>query len=125
MTLKSSTLLKNKRRLRRRHHVRSRLRLQSDLPRLSVNRTLKHISAQVIDDRSGRTLAAASTTAKALGEALTGKKKTEQAALVGAEIARLAKEAGVEAVAFDRGHSKYHGRVKALADAAREGGLRF
>jgi len=122
---KANTILKNKRRKRRTLGGRSRQRRGTDRPRLSVHRTLKHISAQVIDDGEGRTLAAVSSTSKALSDALSGKNKTERASVIGAEIARLAKEAGVESVSFDRGYSKYHGRVKALADAAREGGLQF
>ena len=122
---KSAKILKQARELRRKRHVRRRLRLEAGSPRLSVNRTSKHISAQVIDDVTGRTLAAATTTSKAVAGELAGKTKTECAAYVGAEIARKAKEAGVDQVVFDRGSSKYHGRVKALADAAREGGLKF
>ena len=125
MTLKSATLLKNTRRKRRARHVRRRIRQVTLLPRLSVHRTCKHISAQVIDDATGRTLAAVTTTAKALRDQLAGKTKTEKAAVVGAEIARAAKAAGVEQVVFDRGYGKYHGRIKALAEAAREGGLKF
>jgi large subunit ribosomal protein L18 len=125
MTLKSANILKNKRALRRKRHVRRRLRDQMSAPRLSVHRTCKHISAQVIDDITGRTLAAATSTSKAVAGDLSGKTKTECAAHIGAEIARKAKEAGVESVVFDRGYSKYHGRVKALAEAAREGGLKF
>lgn len=116
---------KNVKSKRRANHVRRGIRQHSDLPRLSVTRSLKHISVQVIDDRAGRTLAAVSTTAKSVASELAGKTKTERAKWVGAEIARKAKDAGVEAVVFDRGPSKYHGRVKALADAAREAGLRF
>jgi large subunit ribosomal protein L18 len=93
--------------------------------RLSVHRSSKHIYAQIIDDAHGRTLCAAGTSAKRLAGAFEGKTKTERAALVGREIARAAKEAGVEAVVFDRGFTKFHGRVKALADAAREEGLKF
>ena len=125
MTLKSATVLKNKRALRRRRHVRRRLADEASVPRLSVHRTCKHISAQVIDDVTGRTLAAVTSTAKAASGEVSGKTKTQCAAYIGAEIARKAKEAGVEAVVFDRGASKYHGRVKALAEAAREGGLKF
>lgn len=117
--------LKNKRRLRRRHHVRNQIRQHSDVPRLSVNRSLKHVSAQIIDDASGRTLAAASTTAKAISSELEGKNKSQRAAALGAELARRAKDVGIERVVFDRGHAKYHGRIKAFADAAREGGLKF
>ncbi len=115
------------RRVRRAHSVRARLRHPGvgSRPRLSVHRTLKHISAQVIDDRTGRTLCAASSTAKALAAELTGKTKSERAAVIGREIAKRAREAGVEAVLFDRGKTRYHGRVKALAEAARAGGLSF
>ena len=123
--MKSATLLKNKRQLRRRRHVRSKIRRLSTLPRLSVFRSSKHIYAQVIDDEKGKTVAHVSSTSKKLAGELSGKKKSERAAVVGAEIAKLAKAAGVEQVVLDRGHAKYHGRVKALADAAREGGLKF
>ncbi len=116
---------KKARRLRRQLHVRSRLRRESTLPRLSVFRSLKHIAAQIIEDSSGRTLCTATTAKKSLGSSLAGKTKTQKAALIGQEIARLAKAAGVENVVFDRGSSRFHGRVKALADAAREGGLKF
>jgi len=116
---------KSVRRLRRQRSVRRRLRQRSDLPRLSVFRSSKHISAQVIDDRTGRTLAACTTTSKALAGELGGKTKSDRAAYVGTEIARRAKEAGVESVVFDRGPFKFHGRVKALAEAARAGGLQF
>ena len=118
-------LLKNKQRKRRKQSVRSNLRKRSSLPRLSVHRSLKHISAQVIDDEAGRTLAGISSTAGALAAELQGKSKSERAQVIGAEIARRAKDAGVDRVVFDRGPYKYHGRVKALADAAREGGLSF
>lgn len=110
---------------RRKHHVRSKLSRSPDRPRLSVFRSCKHISAQVIDDINGRTLCAVSSTAKSLTGDLGGKTKSERAAIVGREIARKAREAGVESVVFDRGASSYHGRVKALAEAAREGGLKF
>lgn len=110
---------------RRKNHVRSKLKRSADRPRLSVYRSCKHISAQVIDDMNGRTLCSVSSTAKALSGDLGGKTKSERAAVVGREIARMAREAGVESVVFDRGASSYHGRVKALAEAAREGGLKF
>ena len=90
-----------------------------------MSRSLKHISAQVVDDSNGRTLAQATSTAKALSDALKGKTKTQRAAVIGAEIARRAKEAGIETVVFDRGFARFHGRVKALAEAARAGGLKF
>lgn len=119
------TLLKNMRRLRRRNSVRTRLRREGTAPRLSVQRSLKHFYGQIIDDAQGHTLVHVASTARALRDELAGKPKTEQAKLLGAELARRAKEAGVQRVVFDRGHSKYHGRVKAFAEAAREGGLQF
>jgi len=123
--MKSTTQLKNSRALRRKRHVRRHIRQVSDLPRLSVHRTAKHISAQLIDDVAGRTLAHISSTAKAIQGDLSGKTKTERAKIIGAEIAKRALEAGVKQVVFDRGESRYHGRVKALAEAAREGGLKI
>jgi len=123
--MKSTTLLKNTRRKRRKNHVRGLIKKRSGLPRLCVTRSSKHISAQVIDDEAGKTLAAVSSTAKALAGDLEGKNKTQCAAVIGAEIGKRAKDAGVETVVFDRGFNKYHGRVKALADAAREAGLKF
>jgi large subunit ribosomal protein L18 len=116
---------KNFRRERRAMRLRTQLRRTSTSPRLSVARSLKHIQAQIIDDASGRTLCHATTTAKELADGFKGKKKSERAALVGSEIARKAKELGIEKVVFDRGAARYHGRVKALADAARAGGLQF
>ncbi|MEM8711911.1 MAG: 50S ribosomal protein L18 [Planctomycetota bacterium] len=121
--MKSTVLLKNKRRDRRAKSVRRRIAANSDRPRLSIHRTTKHISAQVIDDVAGSTLCALSSTSKKLADQLNGKTKTEKAAVIGAEIARLAKEKNVTEVVLDRGYSRYHGRVKALADAAREAGL--
>ena len=110
---------------RRKRHERIRLHLAGthDRPRLAVFRSLNHIYAQVIDDASGRTLAAASTVEKELkGSSST---KTEEAAVVGRLLAERAKAAGIESVVFDRAGHQYHGRVAALADAAREGGLTF
>ena len=117
--------LKKKREQRRRNHVRRGIKMHSDRPRLSIHRTLKHIYAQLIDDEKGVTVCAAGSGSKSFIDANSGKTKTQRAAAVGSEIARLAKEKGVEEVVFDRGSSKYHGRVKALAEAAREGGLKF
>jgi large subunit ribosomal protein L18 len=109
---------------KRRQRVRNKLRkMAGDRPRLSVHRSSKNISVQLIDDAQGRTLAAASTLEKDLG--FVGKNNKEAAARVGAEIAARAKAAGVEEVYFDRGGFLFHGKVKALADAAREGGLKF
>jgi large subunit ribosomal protein L18 len=110
---------------RRKRHERIRLRLAGTdaRPRLAVFRSLNHIYAQVIDDASGRTLAAASTADKALKGAKST--KTEEAAVVGRLVAERAKAAGVERVVFDRAGFRYHGRIKSLADAAREAGLEF
>ena len=109
---------------RRRRRVRSSLRARSSgKPRLSVHRSGRHIYAQVIDDSAGKTLAAASTLDKDL-KVKTGATR-DGAAAVGKAVAERAKEAGVRQVVFDRGGFLFHGRVKALADAAREGGLEF
>ena len=113
------------RRLRKTRGVRRRLRASSDRPRLSVFRSAKHIGVQIIDDLAGRTLVSASSVEKELREELAGKTKTERAALIGSRLAERAAAAGVAEVKFDRSWYLYHGRVKALAEAAREGGLKF
>ncbi|MBI4201041.1 MAG: 50S ribosomal protein L18 [Chloroflexi bacterium] len=106
--------------------VRRRVRGVTDKPRLSVFRSLRQIYAQVIDDATGRTLAASSSLgSKEAGKTNGRPKKVEVARIVGEEIARRAKASGVTKVVFDRGGYKYHGRVKALAEAARKGGLEF
>jgi len=121
---------RNEARQRRHRRVRARIAGTAERPRLAVYRSLSQIYAQVIDDRTGRTLAAASSLLQG-GSAGAGKagagrtKRTESAAFVGAKIAEKAKAAGIEEVIFDRGGYRYHGRVKALADAARSNGLRF
>ena len=114
-------------RLRRRKlHVRKRVSGTPERPRLAVVRSLAHIYAQIIDDTAGRTLAAASTRQAGVREALVGSASGKQAAaLVGKEIAAKAIAMGVKEVCFDRRGRKYHGRVKAVADGAREGGLKF
>ena len=117
--------LKNERRNRRGQSVRRRIRKNSGRLRLSVHRSAKHFSAQVIDDEQGKTLSAISTCSKEARGTLSEKNKVEQAAYIGGELAKLAVEAGVKQVVLDRGPYKYHGRVKAFADAAREGGLDF
>ncbi len=110
--------------LKRRLRVRSKLKkLANGRPRLSVHRSNKNISVQLIDDSKGVTLAAASTLDKDLG--LAGSNNKDAAAKVGTAIAERAKAAGVEECYFDRGGFIFHGKVKALADAAREGGLKF
>jgi len=111
---------------RRRQRVRYKLRQSNKLrPRLSVFRSSRHIYAQVIDDASGRTVAAASTLDAEVKKELKTGADTAAAAAVGKVLAERAKKAGIEHVVFDRGAYMYHGRVKALADAAREGGLDF
>jgi large subunit ribosomal protein L18 len=111
---------------RRRERLRYQLRQKAKgRPRLSVFRSGKHIYAQVIDDAAGRTLAAAGSLDKSLREALKTGADKDAAAAVGKLVAERAKAAGVTQVVFDRGAYLYHGRVKALAEAAREGGLDF
>jgi large subunit ribosomal protein L18 len=111
--------------MRRHWRLRKRVVGTPERPRLSVFRSLKHIYAQVIDDTTGRTLCAASTLDRELRGKLQGLTKTQQAAEVGKLIAQRALALGITQVAFDRGGHKYHGRVKALADAARQVGLSF
>jgi large subunit ribosomal protein L18 len=112
-------------RIRRHSRLRKRVSGSSERPRLSVFRSNIHIYAQVIDDTTSRTLAAASTKDSALAESLAGQTKTERAKAVGRLIAERARDAGISKVVFDRGGYKYHGRVQALAEAAREAGLSF
>ncbi len=119
MALKKRELFQ-KRRVRNRNKLR---KTAAGRPRLSVHRSNKNISVQLIDDAQGRTLASASTLEKDLG--VVGQNNTAAAAKVGAAIAERAKAAGVDEVYFDRGGFLFHGKVKALADAAREGGLKF
>lgn len=113
--------------MRKRRHMRVRRKIQGseDRPRLNVYRSLSHIYVQLIDDGKRQTLVAASTLDSELSAKLKGKNKTEQAAMVGALIAKRGKDKGIKSVLFDRGGYQYHGRVKALAEAAREGGLEF
>ena len=119
MALKKQELFQ-KRRLRVRYKLRA---MSNGRPRMSIHRSSKNIFVQVIDDLKGVTLASASTLEKDLG--LIGKNNVEAAAKIGSTIAERAKAAGVEEVVFDRGGFIFHGKVKALADAAREGGLKF
>ena len=123
--MKATIQLKNSRRKRRAAHVRRLIRERSTLPRLSVNRSCKHISVQIIDDVKGHTVASATTTAKAMQADMSGKNKSDQARHLGAIIAKKAQDAGVTHVVLDRGFSHYQGRLKALAEAAREAGLKF
>ena len=121
----ATTNKKNAARMRRKRSIRKRLSGTAERPRLSVFRSNKHIYAQVIDDVTGVTLAAASTQSEAVRGEASGKKKSEVAALVGQTIAARCKEKSIESVVFDRNGFIYHGRVKAVADGAREGGLIF
>ena len=112
---------------RKRRHARVRLNLAgtAQRPRLAVFRSVSEIYAQVIDDAEGKTLVSASSVDKELRDQMKDKKKAEQARLVGKLVAERAKNKGIKAVVFDRGGFQYTGRVKALADGAREGGLQF
>lgn len=131
----NNTSLKQSRRWRRHCHIRKTLIGTTEKPRLNVFRSNIHIYCQIIDDtavdknnnRCGKTLVACSTQTESVKKQLNGKHggNIKAAQLVGTELAKLAKEKGITAVAFDRGGYKYHGRIKALADAARKGGLQF
>jgi large subunit ribosomal protein L18 len=116
---------KNKARLKRHLRVRKKINGTAERPRLSVFRSSKHIYAQLIDDEKGITLASASTLDKELRGKIANGGSVEAARQVGELIAKRAKEKGVAKVVFDRGGYLYHGRIQALADAAREGGLEF
>ena len=112
-------------RIRRHIRVRTKVKGTASAPRLCVFRSLTNIYAQVIDDEKGHTLAAASTLDAELKKALEGKSKTGTSELVGSLVAKRALSKGIKQVAFDRGGFRYHGRVKALAEAARKAGLQF
>ena len=112
-------------RFRRHHRVRARITGTAARPRVAVFRSTKHISAQLIDDIAQQTIAAASDSNVKAKPAKGESKAMAQARAVGTELAKRAKEKGIEQVVFDRGGFAFHGRVKALADAAREGGLVF
>src|SRR3954470_16053785 len=122
-TSRSTSALRRLGRARRHFRVRKKVSGTSTRPRLVVTRSTRHIYAQVVNDLAGRTVVAAST----LDTTIRGGEgdKTAQAKAVGTLVAERAKSAGIEAVVFDRGGNRYHGRIAALADAAREGGLRF
>jgi large subunit ribosomal protein L18 len=117
-------LTKLERRTRIRLRIRKKIKGTAEVPRLAVYRSNKQIYVQLIDDLKGVTLLSASSKEKEIASK-TGIKKTEQALLVGKHLAVKCKEKGIENVVFDRSGNKYHGRVKSLADAAREGGLKF
>jgi large subunit ribosomal protein L18 len=121
----TSTFQKHKQRRGKAQSLRNRMRGVTTRPRLSVFRSLGNISAQIIDDLRGETLAAASSLEKEVRTAVKGMRKTDVAKKIGTLVAERAKKAGVGKVVFDRGAYKYHGRIKALADGAREAGLEF
>ena len=111
---------------KRRHaRVRARISGTAERPRLNVFRSLEHIYAQVIDDTAGHTLVSASTIDRELRDKVAGKGKSEAAKMVGELIAKRAQQVGIQTVVFDRGGYRFHGRVKALAEGAREAGLKF
>jgi large subunit ribosomal protein L18 len=110
---------------RRHRRVRAKLSGTAERPRLAVFRSLEHVYAQIIDDIAGNTLVAASTLDAEVKDKIGGKTKSEEATIVGQVVAERAKAKGIGAVIFDRGGFQYHGRVKALADGARAGGLQF
>ncbi|MCC7357891.1 MAG: 50S ribosomal protein L18 [Anaerolineales bacterium] len=112
-------------RARRHDRVRATITGTPERPRLNIFRSLLHIYAQVIDDSTGQTLVSASTIDAELRSQMVGKQKAEQAKLVGQAVAARAQAKGLKQVVFDRGGYRYHGRVKAVADGAREGGLEF
>jgi len=120
-------LMKQKRAKQLRRHLRVRGKISGtpERPRLAIFRTLNHIYAQIIDDVAGKTLASTSTLVAANRTKLAKASNTEQSKAIGLDIAARAKAAGITKVVFDRGGFRYHGRVKALADGAREAGLRF
>ena len=116
---------KRQARLQRHARVRRRVRGTTERPRLCVFRSLKHMQAQIIDDTVGHTMVSANTLDAEVQAEAAGKSKSEQAKVVGDVLAKRAREAGITTVVFDRGGYRYHGRVAALAQAAREGGLEF
>ncbi|MGC8623766.1 MAG: 50S ribosomal protein L18 [Phycisphaerae bacterium] len=123
--MSSVSAVKLKRQDRRKARIRGVVRGTTERPRLSVFRSLKNISVQIIDDTTGRTLASACTLEKTMRGTTGSGGNVKAAVLIGRQIADRAKEKGINKVAFDRGGYRYHGRIKALADAAREGGLQF
>jgi large subunit ribosomal protein L18 len=122
-----SKQLEKKRQARYTRHTRVRGRVEGtpERPRLNVFRSLANIYVQVIDDQKGHTLVSASSLDKDVASQIEGKTKSETAKIVGQVVAQRAKDAGISKVVFDRGGYKYHGRVAALAEGAREGGLEF
>lgn len=116
---------RNQKRIERHFKIRNKIQGTPERPRLNIYRSAKHIYAQVIDDATGTTLVSASTADKELKDKVAELTKTEAAKVVGQAVGERAKEKGIKAVVFDRGGYLYHGRVKVLADGARESGLEF
>ncbi len=112
-------------RKRRHNRIRKKIIGTQEKPRFSVFKSLKHMYVQIIDDIRGETILGLSTLSKDVKEKIKGKKKTEQAFILGEMVGKLAIEKGLKEVVFDRGGFKYHGRVKAVADGARKSGLKF
>jgi large subunit ribosomal protein L18 len=123
--MKSHTNPAQAARLKRHRRIRKNMRGTGDVPRLCIFRSTSHIYAQIVDDDEGRSICGASTLSKEILSALAGLKKIEKSRRVGLLIAKIAQEKGISRVAFDRGGYLYHGRVRALAEGAREGGLKF
>lgn len=121
----NKTTKKRQRRARIRRRIRSTIRGTADQPRLSIYKSNKHVYAQLVDDRMGHTLAAASTKTEEVADEIKDKTKQEAAEIIGKHLAKLADDKGINEVVFDRSGYKYHGVIKALADGAREGGLDF
>lgn len=117
--------LVNKQRWRRTNRVRKKINGTADCPRLTVNRSNKHLYCQLIDDDAGRTICSASTRDKSLAGKVSYGGNCDAAKVIGAALAERAKEAGITEIKFDRGSYKFHGRVAELANAAREAGLKF
>ncbi len=120
-----SNFLKTARRAKIRRRVRSKISGTAEKPRLAVFKSSKHVYAQLIDDQSSNTLAAASTLSKELRDDLKEKPKMEMAELIGEQIGKLASEKGITKAVFDRSGFKYHGIIRKLAEGARKGGLQF
>lgn len=118
-------IVKHKKAERRRRRVRGKVVGTTERPRLTVAKSLNNMFVQIIDDRTGTTLVGLATNSKDIRDSLASKSKTEAAKEVGKKIAELASAKGIESVVFDRNRYVFHGRVKAVADGAREGGLKF
>ncbi|MBD3404198.1 50S ribosomal protein L18 [candidate division GN15 bacterium] len=118
-------IVKQKKAIRRRMRVRGKVHGTAERPRLTVAKSLKNIFVQIVDDQNRTTLVGLASNSKDIREAVASKSKTEAAKEVGKKIAELAQSKGVSAVVFDRNKYQFHGRIKAVADGAREGGLKF